>query len=76
MNAQALPQQPFHRSTRTAMAENFDATTGTSARTLSTSTLTLSWQAGELVIGFKEARAVISGAAGAMRARRHDRGVR
>ena len=57
------PAAPFHRSTRTALTENFDAATGTTARTLCTSTLTLAWQADELVIGFGVVQLKVEGAA-------------
>lgn len=62
MNSQTHTRPPFHRSTRTAMAENIDASTGLSVRTMTSSTLTLAWQAGELVIGFGVVQLKVDGA--------------
>lgn len=50
---------PFHSSTRTALSQNIDPTTGQRLQMMTTSRLELCWLAGELRINCKASRVLL-----------------
>lgn len=66
---------PFHSSTRTALSQNFDPTTGQRTQVLTTSRLELRWLAGELRIGCKASRVVMDADGALQRPMRRARGA-
>lgn len=66
---------PFHSSTRTALSQNIDPTTGQRLQVMTTSRLELCWLAGELRIDCKTSRVVMDAPTTKQRPARWARGA-